>query len=171
MLIPLKVKGEEAPKGGLQRKVNADTPKSKRWSRKVNNKKICIIPKGMKGCAYGFWTCVPIFICTVHFIMSFAFINIHLDIYRIFIILHKRRQVLQKWGKASKEKYFMLRCVRKEGKVFFAFGSKEKFRPQQSKLYADKGDRIYYKVCTNLHELFHSYITRVSPEFLQESIL
>ncbi len=29
-LIPLKVKGEEAPKGGLQRKVNADTPKSKR---------------------------------------------------------------------------------------------------------------------------------------------
>jgi hypothetical protein len=29
-LIPLKVKGEEAPKGGLQRKVNADTLKSKR---------------------------------------------------------------------------------------------------------------------------------------------
>jgi hypothetical protein len=29
-LIPLKVKGEEAPKGGLQRKVNADKPKSKR---------------------------------------------------------------------------------------------------------------------------------------------
>jgi hypothetical protein len=65
----------------------------------------------------------------------------------------------------------MLRCVRKEGKVFFAFGSKEKFCPQQSRLYADKGDRIYYKVCTNLHKLFHSYITRVSPEFLQESIL
>jgi hypothetical protein len=65
----------------------------------------------------------------------------------------------------------MLRCVRKEGKVFFAFGSKEKFRPQQSRLYADKEDKIYYKVCTNLHELFHSYITRVSPEFLQESIL
>ena len=28
-LIPLKVKGEEAPKGGLQRKVNADISKSK----------------------------------------------------------------------------------------------------------------------------------------------
>jgi hypothetical protein len=65
--------------------------------------------------------------------------------------------------KTSKEKIFMLRCVRKEGKVFFAFGSKEKFRPQQSRLNADKRDRIYYKVCTNLHELFHSYITRVSP--------
>ena len=57
----------------------------------------------------------------------------------------------------------MLRCVRKEGKVFFAFGSKEKFRPQQSRLDAVKGDRIYYKVCTNLHKLFHIYITRVSP--------
>ena len=49
-----KVKGEEAPKGGLQRKVSADTLKSKRWSRKVNGKKIRIIPKGMKGYDYGF---------------------------------------------------------------------------------------------------------------------
>jgi hypothetical protein len=68
-------------------------------------------------------------------------------------------------------KIFMLRCVRKEGKVFFAFGSKEKFRPQQSRLYTDSRNKIYYKVCTNLHELFHNYITKVSPEFLQESIL
>jgi hypothetical protein len=29
-LIPLKVKGEEAPKGGIQRKVNADSAESKR---------------------------------------------------------------------------------------------------------------------------------------------
>jgi hypothetical protein len=57
----------------------------------------------------------------------------------------------------------MLRCVRKEGKVFFAFGSKEKFRPQQSRLDAVKGDKIYYKVCTNLHKLFYIYITKVSP--------
>jgi hypothetical protein len=57
----------------------------------------------------------------------------------------------------------MLRCVRKEGKVFFAFGSKEKFRPQQNRLDAVIRDRIYYKVCTNLHKLFHIYITRVSP--------
>ena len=34
------IKGEEAPKGGLQRKVNADTPKNKRRGRKVNGKKI-----------------------------------------------------------------------------------------------------------------------------------
>jgi hypothetical protein len=29
-LIPLKVKGEEAPKGGLQRKVNTNSAESKR---------------------------------------------------------------------------------------------------------------------------------------------
>jgi hypothetical protein len=65
----------------------------------------------------------------------------------------------------------MLRCEQKEGKVFFAFGSKEKFRPQQSRLYTDSRNKVYYKVCTNLHELFHNYITKVSPEFLQENTL
>ena len=59
----------------------------------------------------------------------------------------------------------MLRCVRKEGKVFFAFGSKVKFRSQQSRLYTDKGGKIYYKVCTNLHKFFHNHIIRISPEF------
>ena len=80
-------------------------------------------------------------------------------------MLHKKDRCFRKkrGEKDSKEKFSMLRCVRKEGKVFFAFGSKEKFRPQQSRLNADKGDKIYYKVCTNLHELFHIYITRVSP--------
>ena len=34
------IKGEEAPKGGLQQKVNADTPKNERWSRKINGKEI-----------------------------------------------------------------------------------------------------------------------------------
>jgi hypothetical protein len=59
----------------------------------------------------------------------------------------------------------MLHCVRKEGKVFFAFGSKVQFRSQQSRLYTNKGDKIYYKVCTNLHKFFfHNYITGISPE-------
>ena len=62
----------------------------------------------------------------------------------------------------------MLRCVLKEGKVFFAFGSKVQFRSQQSRLYADKGDKIYYKACTNLHKLLHIYITRVSPRIFAE---
>jgi hypothetical protein len=95
--------------------------------------------------------------------MSFAFINIHLDIYRIIIMLHKKDRCFRKKEKIRRKNFSMLRCVRKEGKVFFAFGSKDKFRPQQSRLDAVKGDRIYYKVCTNLHKLFHIYITRVSP--------
>jgi hypothetical protein len=40
-----------------------------------------------------------------------------------------------------------------------------KFRSQQSRLYTDKGDTIYYNVCTNLHKFFHNYITKISPEF------
>ena len=103
--------------------------------------------------------------------MSFAFINIHLDIYRIFIILHKEERCFRNEEKIRRKFFFMLRCVRKEGKVFFALGSKEEFRPQQSRLVQDNGNKIYYKVCTNLHELFLNYITKVSPEFLQESMV
>jgi hypothetical protein len=62
----------------------------------------------------------------------------------------------------------MLRCVQKEGKVFFAFGSKMKFHPQQSRSYTNKGEKIYYKVCTNLHKFFYNYITKISPEFFAE---
>jgi hypothetical protein len=65
----------------------------------------------------------------------------------------------------EKGKFFMLRYVRKEGKVFFAFGSKKKFHPQQSRLYTDSGNKKYYKVCTDLHEFFHNNITKVSSEF------
>jgi hypothetical protein len=88
--------------------------------------------------------------------MTFAFVNIHLDIYRIIIIIpHKKGRCFGYEEKTSKkEEIFMLRCVRKEGKVFFAFGSKVKFRSQQSRSYTDKGEKIYYKVCTNLHKFF-----------------
>jgi hypothetical protein len=102
--------------------------------------------------------------------MTFAFINIHLDIYRIIIIkpYRKGRCFGYKEKTSEKEEIFMLRCVRKEGKVFFAFGSKVKFRPQQSRSYTDKGEKIYYKVCTNLHKFFYNYITKISPEFFAE---
>jgi hypothetical protein len=88
--------------------------------------------------------------------MTFAFINIHLDIYRIIIIIpHKKGRCFGYEEKISeKEKIFMLRCVRKEGKMFFAFGSKVKFRSQQSRSCTNKGKKIYYKVCTNLHKFF-----------------
>jgi hypothetical protein len=58
---------------------------------------------------------------------TFAFINIHLDIHRIIIIItYKFASALKEKASEKREKRgnFMLRCERKEGKVFFAFGSK-----------------------------------------------
>jgi hypothetical protein len=61
----------------------------------------------------------------------------------------------------------MLRCVRKEGKVFFAFGSKKyKFRPQQSNLYIYEKVKIYDKVWTVIHHsiLGYSFFYRVNTD-------
>jgi hypothetical protein len=57
---------------------------------------------------------------------TFAFINIHLDIHRIIIIIAQAVASALKTRLRQKEKeaVFMLHCVQKEGKVFFAFGSK-----------------------------------------------
>jgi hypothetical protein len=101
--------------------------------------------------------------------MTFAFINIHLDIHRIIIIISYREgrcfgYVDKASGEKQKEEIFTLHCVRKEGKVFFAFGSKRKFRPQQSRLYTDKGVKIYYEVHTNLHRFLYNHITKFSLE-------
>ena len=69
------VKGEEAPKGGLQRKVSADTPKDKRWSRKISGKRL---ESFLREWRLWLWLriCIWTFICTIHYIMTFAFINI-----------------------------------------------------------------------------------------------
>jgi hypothetical protein len=48
------IEGEEAPKGGLQRKVSADTPKSKRWSRKISGKEDLSHSQENEGFDYGF---------------------------------------------------------------------------------------------------------------------
>jgi hypothetical protein len=65
----------------------------------------------------------------------------------------------------------MLRCVRKEGKVFFAFGSKVKFRSQQRRLYTDKGDKIYYKYVQIYISFSTIILQRFVQNFLQESLL
>jgi hypothetical protein len=51
---------------------------------------------------------------------TFAFINIHLDIHRIIIIITQEVASALKTRLRQKEKeaVFMLHCVRKEGKVF-----------------------------------------------------
>jgi hypothetical protein len=40
-----------------------------------------------------------------------------------------------------------------------------KFRSQQSRLYTDKGDKIYYKYVQIYISFFHNYITKIFPEF------
>jgi hypothetical protein len=48
----------------------------------------------------------------------------------------------------------MLRCERKEGKVFFAFGSKghqHLFRPQQSSSHTKKKVKWHYRIFTNVY--------------------
>jgi hypothetical protein len=55
---------------------------------------------------------------------TFAFINIHLDIHRIIITQADASALKTRLWQKEKEAVFMLHCVRKEGKVFFAFGSK-----------------------------------------------
>jgi hypothetical protein len=92
----------------------------------------------------------PYFIYTMHFIMSFAFINIHLDIYRI-IIPHKKISASTMRKDFEEGNFYASLCTKRRESVF-AFGSKKKFRPQQSRLYTVSGNKIYYKVCTNLHK-------------------
>jgi hypothetical protein len=106
----------------------------------------------------------------IHYIMTFAFINIHLDIYRIIIIIPRKKSRCFGYEEktSEKEEIFMLCCVRKEGKVFFVFGSKMKFRSQQSRSYTDKGEKIYYKVIQIYISFFYNYITKISPEFFAE---
>jgi hypothetical protein len=63
----------------------------------------------------------------------------------------------------------MLRCERKEGKVFFAFGSKgyqHLFRPQQSSSHMKQKVKWYYKIFTNVYNNL-SYGTKDFQVFLQ----
>jgi hypothetical protein len=62
----------------------------------------------------------------------------------------------------------MLRCVRKEGKVFFAFGSKMKFRPHQSISYMDGKVRLYYKVKLRLHHTLYKLLQEFFELLLQD---
>jgi hypothetical protein len=71
----------------------------------------------------------------------------------------------------EKEEFLCFVLHEKKGRCFSPSAQKKKFRPQQSRLYTVSGNKIYYKVCTNLHKYFHNDITKVSPEFLQERIL
>jgi hypothetical protein len=94
--------------------------------RPKNKRQRFVIPKGIRVVIVVSYVSLNIHLHdTLHH--TFAFINIHLDICRIIIIItYTLASVLKEKtsGKKGKRDNFMLRCVRKEGKVFFAFGSK-----------------------------------------------
>jgi hypothetical protein len=103
--------------------------------------------------------------------MTFAFINIHLDIYiGSLSSYHTEKADASAIRKKlrRKRKFSCFVVYEKKGRCFFAFGSKVKFRPHQSRSYTDKGEKIYYKVYINLHKFFYNYITKISPEFFAE---
>jgi hypothetical protein len=104
------IKGEEAPKGGLQRKVSADTPKNKRQR--------FVIPKGIRVVIMVSYVSLNIHLHdTLHH--TFAFINIHLDIYRIIIIItYTLASALKEKASEKREKmrfYASLCTQRREG--------------------------------------------------------
>jgi hypothetical protein len=114
--------------------------------------------------------CVCILIRTSHYIIAFAFINIHSWHKWLFrqkrrsgllcFVVYKKKEVLAKKKKWSfmlrciykkkevlakkKKRSFMLRCVRKEGKVFFRLQLKILISSTSKRL--NERVRIYYKV-------------------------
>jgi hypothetical protein len=88
-----------------------------------------------------------IFISIIHFIMSFAFISIHLDIYRIIITSHKKYRRFGNEERLRKRKisYASLCTKRREG-VFSPSAQKRSFAH-------NKAD------CTQIAET--KYITRI----------
>jgi hypothetical protein len=101
--------------------------------------------------------------------MTFAFINIHLDIHRIIIIISYRKgRCFGYEDKASEKnrnkKFSCFVVYENKGRCFSPSAQKRKFRPQQSRSYTDKGEKIYYKVHTNLHKFLYKHITKFSLE-------
>jgi hypothetical protein len=109
---------------------------------------------------------IRIFICTIHHIMTFAFINIHLDIHRIIVTISFRKDRCfgyeDKAQKKNRKKEFSCFVVyKKKGRCFSPSTQKESFVHSKATCAWTKG-KIYYKVHTNLHKFLYSYITKFS---------
>jgi hypothetical protein len=126
-------------------------PKNK-WQRFV-------IPKGIRVLIVVSYVSLNIHLHdTLHH--TFAFINIHLDIHRVIIIITYTlaSAIKEKASEKRKRGNFMLRCVRKEGKVFFAFGSKILISSTPKHfIHRRKGKTILQGMC-KVHEVKFKYI-------------
>jgi hypothetical protein len=85
---------------------------------------------------------------------TFAFINIHLDIHRIIIIITQAVASALKLRLRQKEKEVVLcfTVYKKKGRCFSPSAQKCSVRSHRSNLYIDGRVRIYYKVWTKFTE-------------------
>jgi hypothetical protein len=128
-----------------------------------------VTPKSfLRGCRVWVWFCVCLWHTFACLITSFLHSYKHsLDICRIIMTWSTDANRKEKRCMSMVTKCFveyedassqikMLWCERKEGKVFFSFGSKNCkwwFRPQQSNSYIDEEVRLYYKVWMNMYNI------------------
>jgi hypothetical protein len=101
--------------------------------------------------------------------MTFAFINIHLDIHRIIIIISYREgRCFGYEDKASrknrKKKSSCFVVYEKKGRCFSPSAQKENFVHSKADYTRTKGVKIYYELRTNLHRFLYNHITKFSLE-------
>ena len=109
-----------------------------------------------------FWICVPIFICTIHYIMSFAFINIHLDIYRIIIIPHQKDRCFSNEEKLRR-KILCFVVYEKKGRCFSPSAQKRSFVHSK----ADCTQIVETKYITRYVQIYISCSITILQKFLQ----
>jgi hypothetical protein len=98
--------------------------------------------------------------------MTFAFINIYLDIHRIIIIISFRKDGCFGYkDKASeknrKKKFSCFVVYEKKGRCFSSSTQKKILSIAKQIVHGQRG-KIYYKVRTNLHKFLYNYITKFS---------
>jgi hypothetical protein len=99
--------------------------------------------------------------------MSFAFINIHLDIYRIIIIIPHKKIDASEMRKNFEErgKFSCFVVYEKKGRCFSPSAQKCSFVHSKADCTRIKATRYITRYVQIYISFFHNYITRISPEF------
>jgi hypothetical protein len=98
--------------------------------------------------------------------MSFAFINIHLDIYRIIIIPHKKDKCFGNMEKLRRKRKLSCFVVyEKKGRCFLPSAQKCSFVHNKADCTRIKETRYITRYVQIYISFFHNYITKISPDF------
>jgi hypothetical protein len=101
--------------------------------------------------------------------MSSAFINIHLDIYRIIIIPHKKDRCFGNEEKLRRKRKFSCFVVyEKKGRCFSPSAQKRSFVHSKADCTQIKETRYIARYVQIYISFFHNYITKISLEFFAE---